>query len=169
MVTIDLKGQSSRVNQSKIRKNPDNWHDVVIPGMHGRDGIVTVPGIEDASIRPTQRLRTKTKPADFKKAKPKAASLPNPSTPIDVRSESPEYDPFEDPDDPFGISEDQQRQIVDRLSEEVELFGYDSDENVDYVDIMAQICALASCIENISLHFCWTQAIMYGPTTVTVK
>jgi len=84
MVTIDLKGHSARVNQSKIRKNPDNWHDVVIPGLHGRDGVVIVPGIEDASIRPNQRLRTKTKPADFNKPKRRALPAPNPSTPIMV-------------------------------------------------------------------------------------
>merc|ERR1712078_78935 len=41
MVTIDLNGRSVVVNQSKIRKNPDNWHDVVIPGLHGRDDVPT--------------------------------------------------------------------------------------------------------------------------------
>ena len=43
MLTIDLRGQAVRVNQSKIRKNPDPWHDVVIPGLEGRDDSPTVP------------------------------------------------------------------------------------------------------------------------------
>ena len=44
MVSIDLNNKVVRVNQSKIRKNPDPWHDVVIPGVTGRDEEVTVPG-----------------------------------------------------------------------------------------------------------------------------
>ena len=43
MVTIDLNGQSVRANQSKIRKHPDDWHDGVIPGLHGQDGVEIVP------------------------------------------------------------------------------------------------------------------------------
>ena len=43
MVTIDYKGQPALVNQSKIRRNPDPWHDVVIPGVDGHDGVPTVP------------------------------------------------------------------------------------------------------------------------------
>ena len=44
MVIIEAKGQTLRVNNSKLRKNPDDWHDVVIPGLEGRDGTPTVPG-----------------------------------------------------------------------------------------------------------------------------
>ena len=44
MVTIDLGGQAVLVNQSKLRKNPDPWHDVVIPGVDGRNDYPTVPG-----------------------------------------------------------------------------------------------------------------------------
>ena len=59
MLNIDLKGQTVRVNQSKIRKNPDNWHDVVTPGMHGRDDTVTVP--TDGEFKhPTKMLTKKT-------------------------------------------------------------------------------------------------------------
>ena len=46
MVMIELSGQAVQVNQSKLRKNPDPWHDVVIPGLEGRDGVVTVPGVD---------------------------------------------------------------------------------------------------------------------------
>ena len=63
MVTIDLKGQAVAVNQSKLRKNPDNWHDVVIPGLTGRDGTVTVPS--DAHPSPSRRLNKKTSPASI--------------------------------------------------------------------------------------------------------
>ncbi len=44
MIKIDINGKTIRVNQSKIRKNPDPWHDVVIPGLERRDAVVTVPG-----------------------------------------------------------------------------------------------------------------------------
>ena len=46
MLSLDLAGQTVQVNQSKIRKNPDPWHDVVIPGVDGRDDYCTVPGGE---------------------------------------------------------------------------------------------------------------------------
>ena len=49
MVLIDNKGQTLRVNKSKLRKNPDNWHDVVTPGLQGKDGVPTVPGEPDSS------------------------------------------------------------------------------------------------------------------------
>ena len=39
-------------NISKIRKNPDPWHDVVIPGLDGRDGAVTIPGQIAKSLMP---------------------------------------------------------------------------------------------------------------------
>ena len=45
MVSIDTDGISWRVNQTKVRKNPDPWHDVVIPGLEGRDAVPTVPGM----------------------------------------------------------------------------------------------------------------------------
>ena len=37
MATIALGGQAVQVNQSKLWKNLDRWHDVVIPGL-GRNG-----------------------------------------------------------------------------------------------------------------------------------
>jgi hypothetical protein len=43
MVASDLGGQAVRVNQSMLRKNPDLWRDVVIPGIDGRDATVIVP------------------------------------------------------------------------------------------------------------------------------
>ena len=46
MVTIDCPEASHselRVNQTKVRKNPDTWHDVVIPGLDGADGTCEVP------------------------------------------------------------------------------------------------------------------------------
>ena len=43
MVKIELKGRVARVNQTKLRKNPDNWHDVVIPGLDRRNDVPTVP------------------------------------------------------------------------------------------------------------------------------
>ena len=92
MVTIDLKGQAVRVNQSKIRKNPDNWHDVVIPGLHGRDGVVTVPSLENKNMpsqRPTKRIMKKTSPGGIPKP------TPSPSTPIMV---DPVYEPQVSPD-----------------------------------------------------------------------
>ena len=49
MVLIDVKGQTLRVNSTKLRKNPDNWHDMVIPGLEGRDDTPTVPGEQDRS------------------------------------------------------------------------------------------------------------------------
>ena len=39
-----MGGQVIAVNQSKLRKNPDPWHDVVIPGLDGKDAVPTVPG-----------------------------------------------------------------------------------------------------------------------------
>jgi len=45
MVSIEVKGQIFRVNMSKLRKNPDPWHDVVIPGVDNRDAVVTVPNV----------------------------------------------------------------------------------------------------------------------------
>jgi len=59
MVTIDIGGRMTLTNISKIRKNPDPWHDVVIPGLDGRDGTVTVPGLgadrEDPDATPPGR------------------------------------------------------------------------------------------------------------------
>ena len=43
MVHIEVDGQTKQVNQTKLRKNPDMWHDVVIPGMDRRNGKPTVP------------------------------------------------------------------------------------------------------------------------------
>eukprot|EP00975_Prorocentrum_lima_P025846 5438502-Prorocentrum_lima.AAC.1 len=37
MITIELAGRTIRVNQSKLRPNPDPWHDVNIPGLEGCD------------------------------------------------------------------------------------------------------------------------------------
>ena len=62
MVTIDLKGTATQVNQSKLRKNPDNWHDVVIPGLDGRDAVPTVPGLYDDPVKVPRRITGKTKP-----------------------------------------------------------------------------------------------------------
>jgi len=45
MVNIDLNGTVCRVNESKLKLNPDPWHDVVIPGVDNRDAVVTVPPI----------------------------------------------------------------------------------------------------------------------------
>ena len=45
MVVIEVKGESYRVNQSKLRKNPDPWPDVVIQGVDNRDTVATVPGV----------------------------------------------------------------------------------------------------------------------------
>ncbi len=42
MLLIEVKGHHARVNQSKMRNNPDEWHGVVIPGLDGRDGVVIV-------------------------------------------------------------------------------------------------------------------------------
>jgi hypothetical protein len=180
MVTIELNGQSTRVNQSKIRKNPDNWHDVVIPGLAGRDGTVTVPGIEDVASRPKQRLRTKTKPSDFNKTakKPIPKARPNPSTPILVDSTNspdfdspgspPEYDPdnpFDDPVDVQREEEDEhQRRVLEMLREDEELFGIDSDEDVNYVDLLEGITAPVFCADIRADSFrqyfsfvqCWT-------------
>ena len=61
MIEIDLKGKTIQVNQSKIRKNPDKWHDVVIPGLEGRDGVPEYPGeVFPEVVPPTVRLRKKT-------------------------------------------------------------------------------------------------------------
>ena len=49
MVTIDLGGQVVTVNQSKLRKNPDSWHDVVIPGIDDTEVIIEVPGTNGES------------------------------------------------------------------------------------------------------------------------
>ena len=43
MLLAEIKGHNARTNQSNIRKNPDEWHDVVIPGLDGKAGVVTVP------------------------------------------------------------------------------------------------------------------------------
>jgi len=57
MVTIEMGGRMTLTNCSKIRKNPDPWHDVVAPGIDGREGVVTVPGLgadrEDPDATPT--------------------------------------------------------------------------------------------------------------------
>ena len=43
MIKIDIGEKPVLVNQSKIRKNPDPWHDVMIPGLLNRDGVPVVP------------------------------------------------------------------------------------------------------------------------------
>ena len=65
MVTIDLNGNTINANQFKLRKNPDEWHDIVIPGLRGKDGTVTVPGttreeFDPAKQRVLRRLNKKT-------------------------------------------------------------------------------------------------------------
>ena len=84
MVTLDLAGQTVQVNQSKIGKNPDPWHDVVIPGVDGRDDYCTVPQQPEITVR--RRLRGKQ-------------PMPAPVPPVrdrpdrDVIGPSPEYSP----------------------------------------------------------------------------
>ena len=34
-------------NRSKVKRNPDPWHDVMIPGLEGRDGVTEVPPPEN--------------------------------------------------------------------------------------------------------------------------
>ena len=43
MLLLDIKGHCARVNQPKVRHNPDEWHVVVIPGLVGKDGVAIVP------------------------------------------------------------------------------------------------------------------------------
>lgn len=43
MVGIQYKGQVTTVNQSKLRRNPDPGHAVVIPGLDNRDAVPEVP------------------------------------------------------------------------------------------------------------------------------
>ena len=133
MVTIDLKGQSVRVNQSKLRKNPDNWHDVVIPGLHGRDGTVTVP-------YPEQRLESKTSVPSVN-TEPAA-----PSTPVQTGSapaDGIEYNPDASDDDwtPRSSPESPSRRSIEE-QEELDLFGPDPDDPaVDLFDNMYNVHA----------------------------
>ena len=46
MVEVQFSDGTRKVNQSKLRKNPDPWHDVVIPGLDGRDDMPTVPSAD---------------------------------------------------------------------------------------------------------------------------
>ena len=59
-----------------------------------------------------------------------------------VRSDSPEYEPEIDPDNPFEDVDDRQRQYVERLREEVDLFGRDSDEDVEMLENFPGIISL---------------------------
>jgi len=59
MVGIDLNGTIVRVNESKLKLNPDPWHDVVIPGLDNRDTVVTVPGVP-----PSPKSAASTPPAE---------------------------------------------------------------------------------------------------------
>eukprot|EP00973_Karenia_brevis_P020168 2767148-Karenia_brevis.AAC.1 len=43
MIKIDLDNTTVVVNQSKIGKNPNPWHDEVIPGVVNKDGVPTLP------------------------------------------------------------------------------------------------------------------------------
>ena len=49
--------ENRRVNQSKLRKNPDNWHDVVIPGLDRRNDVPTVPERKTDSNEPVKFKR----------------------------------------------------------------------------------------------------------------
>ena len=84
MVTLDLAGQEVTVNQSKIRKNPDPWHDVVIPGVDGRDDYCTVPGQPEQN--PEQLVEAPATPLN---AKDSGGPLPAPLP-------APEYDVLEE-------------------------------------------------------------------------
>ena len=55
MVRIDHKTKDGKVdqltvNRSKLRKDHDEWHDVVIPGVGGRDGEEIVTNIRIENI-----------------------------------------------------------------------------------------------------------------------
>ena len=85
-----------RVNQTKLRKNPDPWHDVVIPGLEGRDAIVTVPGEE---VR--RRLYGKQPASGKGKVGESEPRVDIPNRPIHSEGDdlyppsSPEYEPLE--------------------------------------------------------------------------
>ena len=83
MVTLDLAGQTVQVNQSKIRKNPDPWHDVVVPGVDGRDDYCTVPDSPPVVVR---RRRTGKQPEH---------SPPPLVQDAGEREPSPEYSPLD--------------------------------------------------------------------------
>jgi len=65
MVDLQFKYGTMKVNQSKMRKNPDPWHDVVIPGLEGRDDHPTVPGqdrpIWPENVEPTDAAESPTR------------------------------------------------------------------------------------------------------------
>ena len=71
MVLIDVKGQTLRVNSTKLRENPDNWHDMVIPGLEGRDDTPTVPGEADTSSTDHSSLQASLRVSLERKGSPK--------------------------------------------------------------------------------------------------
>ena len=54
-LTEDQKGSRQFwCNRSKLKPNPDPWHDVVIPGFDGRDAVPEVPP-DDESLYPDDK------------------------------------------------------------------------------------------------------------------
>ena len=118
MLTIHVKGVTRTVNQSKVRKNPDPWHDVVITMSRGSRGAVPSAPRPKAKAKASPKFALRRTDPVVKK-RPAASASPAPigdassdfdfSPPGTPRVQNIDSDaPFDDlddemfmPDDPF--------------------------------------------------------------------
>jgi len=143
MLNILWRNTSIRVNSSKVRLNPDPWHDVVVPGLQGRDAVPTVPTRQNN----VGEVSPKTPPAPIVLGDRELQEDGLPSS-IQLGLVEPEHlwSPSEPEDDIFWLVDDkdflfqQLYTMNDKLSSVVSGLGYSVGLPVDISKGYGKVC-----------------------------